>query len=125
MDTSPFPKQTDMNGGKAVGSIDRAASSLKDSIDSLNDPAKDMVNRASTTAHATVDRLAETASRVAGKFSEKTHNLSGVPTKALEYSKTKVQDYPLYAIGASLFLGYVLGRLNSASRSRYTDRSDY
>lgn len=71
------------------------------------------VDRVSSAAHQKVDQLAAGAASVADRFSEQTRWVAEAPTKALDYSKTWVQEKPMQAIGTALALGFIVGRLTA------------
>lgn len=93
--------------------VDSAGSALHSTIDKVADPARNTVDRVTTAAHETVDKLASNASHVAERFSDQAHWVSEAPNRALEGSKTWVQDRPLEAVAAALALGFILGRLTA------------
>ncbi len=71
------------------------------------------VDRVSSAAHQTVDQLAAGATNVADRFSEQTRWVTEAPNKALDYSRTWVQEKPMQAIGTALALGFIVGRLTA------------
>jgi ElaB/YqjD/DUF883 family membrane-anchored ribosome-binding protein len=107
METTTFPKSSSganassASAGASAG-IESAKSSFSKGIDKSAAPARQAVDRFSSFAHETVDKVADVANRY-----------SDVPTKALDTSKTWVQDRPMVAVGAALVLGLVIGRLTS------------
>jgi ElaB/YqjD/DUF883 family membrane-anchored ribosome-binding protein len=105
--TSPAP-----SSGLA-GSVESAGASLHSSIDKAARPLHSTVDRVSTAAHETVDKLASSASHVADRFSDQTRRVTEAPSRAVDFSKSWVQERPLEAVGAALALGFILGRLTS------------
>ena len=97
METTAFP--TSLSNEKSIGA---AGSAVHSGIDKVADPARQAVDRMSSVAHDTVEKVASAASR----YYE-------VPAKALETSKSWVQDKPLEAVGAALAIGFILGRLTA------------
>lgn len=93
--------------------VDTAGAALHNGIDRVVDPARQAVDRMSSSAHEAVDKFASNASHTASRFSEQTRYLSEAPTRALETSKSWIQERPLEAVGAALALGYIFGRLSS------------
>jgi ElaB/YqjD/DUF883 family membrane-anchored ribosome-binding protein len=96
-----------------TGSVEAAGASLHGTIDKAARPLHSTVDRVSTAAHETVDKLASSASSVADRFSEQTRRVSEAPTRAVDFSKSWVQEQPLEAVGAALAVGFILGRLTS------------
>lgn len=115
MEKTTYPASS--SNGTANNAIERgvesAGTALHSGIDKVADPARQAVDRLSSAAHETVDKLADSASSTVGRFSEQTRRLTEAPTKAMECTKSWVQDKPLEAIGAALALGFILGRLTS------------
>ena len=93
--------------------VDSAGTAVHDSIDKVADPARNTVDRVSTAAHETVDKLTAGASNMADRLTNQTRRMVEGPNKALESSKTWVQEKPLEAVGAALAIGFILGRLTS------------
>jgi len=93
--------------------VDSTGSALHSTIDKVSEPVRQGVERASTVAHEAVDKLASGASHVADRFSEKAAWVSEAPSRALDCSKSWVQDKPLEAIGVALALGFIMGRLTA------------
>jgi ElaB/YqjD/DUF883 family membrane-anchored ribosome-binding protein len=93
--------------------VESAGAALHSGIDKVADPARQAVDRLSSSAHETVDKIASSASHTADRFSEQTRRLTDAPARALDCSKSWVQDRPLEAVGAALALGFILGRLTS------------
>ena len=109
METTTFPKSSNTAnppvaslGGVTAG-VESAKSSFSNGIDKSAAPARQAVDRFSSFAHDAVDKVADVADRY-----------SDVPTKALESSKTWVQDRPMAAVGAALAIGFLIGRLTSS-----------
>ncbi|OGB07677.1 MAG: hypothetical protein A3E79_06110 [Burkholderiales bacterium RIFCSPHIGHO2_12_FULL_61_11] len=93
--------------------VESAGAALHHTIDKVADPARNTVDRVSTAAHATVDKLADSAAHVAERFSDQTRRVTEAPARALECSKSWVQERPLEAVGAALAIGFILGRLTA------------
>lgn len=91
--------------------VNAAGAALHKGIDKVTDPARSTVERISSVAHEAVDKLAESATGAAERFSGQTRFVSEAPNRALNFSRSWVQDKPLEAIGAALALGFILGRL--------------
>lgn len=101
------------SSGAVQRGVDSAGAALHNSIDKVADPARQAVDRLSSSAHDTVDKLASNASHTADRFSERARRLTEVPVKAMECSKSWIQDKPLEAVGAALAFGFIVGRLTS------------
>jgi ElaB/YqjD/DUF883 family membrane-anchored ribosome-binding protein len=104
--TTTFPTSANATGassGSAAAGIESAKSSVSKGIDQGAAPARQAVDRFSSFAHDTVDKVAGVATRY-----------SDVPTKALETSKSWVQERPMAAVGAALAIGLLIGRLTSS-----------
>ncbi|RYX97873.1 MAG: hypothetical protein EOO28_02905 [Comamonadaceae bacterium] len=91
--------------------VDTAGAALHSGIDKVADPAKDVIEKASTAAHGGVDRLASGVTQAADRLSAKTQRIAEAPQRAIDYSKSRVQDKPLQAVAAALALGFIIGRL--------------
>ena len=91
--------------------VESAGTALHSSIDKVADPARRTVDRLSSAAHETVDKLASSASHTADRFSDQTRRVTEAPGRALDYSKSWVQDKPFEAVGAALAVGFVFGWL--------------
>ena len=94
-------------------SVDSAGASLQTTIEKMARPAHSTVDRMSNAAHETVDKLASSVNHVADRFSDQTRLVTEAPSRAIEFSKSWVQDKPLEAVGAALAIGFILGRLTS------------
>ncbi len=101
------------NGNPIQRGVETAGAALHSGIDKVADPARSVVERASSAAHQGVDKLASGASHVADRFADQTRLVSEAPGRALEASKSWVQEKPLEAVGAALALGFILGRLTA------------
>lgn len=93
--------------------VESAGAALHQGIDKVAEPARSTVESLSASAHQTVDSLASSAAHVADRFSDETRKISEAPGKALDYSKTCIQDRPLEAVGIALALGFIFGRLTA------------
>jgi len=93
--------------------VESAGAALHQGIDKLAEPARSTVESLSATAHQTVDSLAGSAGNVADRFADETRRIAEAPGKALEYSKTCIQDRPFESIGIALALGFIFGRLTA------------
>jgi hypothetical protein len=133
MDKSSFPSSERGTAGQGVGGPSFSAGSTYSSTGtdaglgtgSMGGSAgmgssetRETVERAKDAAHSTVDRLASTARDWAGKIDERARGMSDVPMRALDYSRSTVQEHPMQAILLSVLLGYVIGRF-SGSRSTH------
>lgn len=96
---------------KLLRGVDTAGAALHTGIDKVADPAKEAIEKASSAAHGGVDRLASGATHAADRFSAQTQRIAEAPQRALDYSKSRVQDKPLQAVAAALALGFIIGRL--------------
>lgn len=93
--------------------VESAGTALHQGIDKLADPARSAVESLSAGAHQTIESLASAAGHVADRFADQTRKVSEAPGKALDYSKTCIQDRPLEAVGIALALGFIFGRLTA------------
>ncbi|NML84955.1 hypothetical protein [Polaromonas sp.] len=113
MENTPFNSGNPSSDNAVQRGVDTAGAALHSTIDKVADPARSTVDRVSTAAHDTVNKLASDASHVADRFSDQARWMSEAPTRALESSRSWVQDRPLEAVGAALALGFILGRLTA------------
>ena len=105
---------TDGHGAGAVRrGVESAGGALHSGIDKVVDPARHAIDSMSSTAHETVDKLATSAGHTASRFADQTRRLKEAPTKAVDYSKSMIQDRPLEAVGIALALGFIFGRLTA------------
>lgn len=112
--TSSNPGNMPSGTGSSVQrGVDSAGAALHSTIDKVVDPARNTVDRVSSAAHETVDKLASDASHVADRFSDQARWVSEAPGRALDRSKSWVQERPLEAVGAALALGFIVGRLTA------------
>ncbi|CDS49699.1 hypothetical protein [Polaromonas sp. CG9_12] len=100
------------NGALKRG-VETAGSALHSSIDKMVDPALDAVGRVTSVAHDAVNRLSSGATHVADRVSENATRVSEASGRAVESSKSWIQDKPLEAVGMALALGFILGRLTA------------
>lgn len=107
--TTAFPA----NDNPIQRGVESAGAALHTGIDKVAEPARNAVERASSAAHQGVDKLAGSASHVADRFADQTRLVSEAPGRALEASKSWVQEKPLEAVGVALALGFILGRLTA------------
>ncbi|MDB5744380.1 MAG: hypothetical protein JWR68_2695 [Polaromonas sp.] len=101
------------DSGTVQRGVDSAGSALHSTIDKMVDPALDTVDRVTTVAHETVDRLASGASQVAGRVTDQATRVVEASGRAVESSKTWIQEKPLEAVGLALALGFIWGRLTA------------
>ena len=105
------------NGADAAGAlqrgVDSAGAALHNGIEKVAEPARSVVDRLSTSAHETVDKLAIGANNAADRVADQTRRFTEVPARALETSKSWVQERPLEAVAAALAFGFVFGRLTA------------
>ena len=99
--------------GKVKRTVDSAGDALHSSIDKMVDPAINTVERVTSAAHDTVNRLASGATHVADRMAEQASRVTDASGRAVESSKSWIQDKPLEAVGMALALGFILGRLTS------------
>ena len=112
--SKPGNLPADSGAGTSVQrGVDSAGAALHSTIDHVADPARNTVDRVSSAAHETVDKLASEASHVADRFSDQARWVSEAPHRALDCSKSWVQERPLEAVGAALALGFIVGRLTA------------
>ena len=112
--TTTFPTQASNSPANAVQrGVESAGAALHQGIDKLADPARSTVESLSSTAHQTVNSLAGTAGHMADRFADETRRIYEAPGRAMNYSKTSIQDRPLEAVGIALALGFVIGRLTA------------
>ena len=93
--------------------VDSAGAALHQGIDKVAEPVRSTVESLSASAHQTVSSLAGSASHVAERFADETRKISEAPGKALQYSRSTVQNRPLEAVGIALVFGFILGRLTA------------
>lgn len=93
--------------------VESAGAALHSSIDKIVDPALNTVDRVTTVAHDTVNRLASGATHVADRMAEQAGRVSDASGRAVESSKSWIQDKPLEAVGMALALGFIIGRLTA------------
>ena len=111
--TYPASSSNLTSGNVVERGLESAGTALHSGIDKVADPARQVVDRLSSAAHETVDKMADSASSTVNQFSEQTRRLTEAPARAMECTKSWVQDKPLEAVGAALALGFILGRLTS------------
>ena len=112
--TTTFPTPASNAPANAVQrGVESAGAALHQGIDKLADPARSTVESLSSTAHQTVNSLAGTAGHMADRFANETRKIYEAPGRAMNYSKTSIQDRPLEAVGIALALGFVIGRLTA------------
>ena len=108
---------SDLDGDAAANAVVRgvetASHALHNGIDKVAEPARRALDTASSTAHETIDKIAGSATSTADRFSEQTRRITEAPGRAIESTKSWVQDKPLEAVGAALALGFIFGRLTS------------
>lgn len=101
------------NGGALKRGVESAGSALHSSIDKMVDPAIDTVARATSVAHDAVNLLSSGATQVADRVSEQAARVSEASGRAVDSSKSWIQDKPLEAVGMALALGFIIGRLTA------------
>jgi len=112
--TSKTPGEATSPANNAVQrGVESAGAALHQGIDKLAEPARSTVDSVSASAHQTVDSLAGSASHMADRFADETRKITEAPGKALDYSKSCIQDRPLEAVGIALALGFIFGRLTA------------
>ena len=99
--------------GAVKRGVDSAGAALHSSIDKIVDPAINTVDRVTIAAHDTVNRLASGATHVADRVAEQASRVSDASGRAVESSKSWIQDKPLEAVGMALALGFIIGRLTA------------
>ncbi len=109
--TTSFPTQSTTSAVQR--GVESAGAALHNGIDKLADPARSTVNSLSAAAHQTVDSIAGSAGNAAERFADETRKMGEAPGKALDYSKNRIQERPLEAVGIALAIGFVLGRLTA------------
>lgn len=93
--------------------VESTGDALHSGIDKVANPARHALDSMSSTAHSAVDALASSASHTASRFADQTRRLTEAPVKAVDYSKSMIQDRPLEAVGIALALGFIFGRLTA------------
>jgi ElaB/YqjD/DUF883 family membrane-anchored ribosome-binding protein len=112
--TSPGNQHSGPNDSGALKrGVESAGSALHSSIDKMVDPALDAVGLVTGVAHDAVNRLSSGATHVADRVSENATRLSDASGRAVESSKSWIQDKPLEAVGMALALGFIIGRLTA------------
>lgn len=106
-DTAPHAASALQRGFESTGDA------LHSGIDKMANPARHALDSMSSSAHSAVDVLASSASRTATRFADQTRRVTEAPARAVNYSKSMIQDRPLEAVGIALALGFVLGRVTS------------
>lgn len=101
------------HAGAVKRGVDSAGAALHNSIDKMVEPALNTVGRVTTLAHDTVNRLASGATQVADRATEQASRVSEASGRAVESSKSWIQDKPLEAVGMALALGFLIGRLTA------------
>ena len=91
--------------------VETAGAALHSTIDKVANPARNAVDGMSSAAHETVDKIANGASHTAERFSEQTRRISEAPVRAMEASRTWIQDRPFGALSAALAFGFIVGRM--------------
>ena len=105
---------SDSTGAGAVQrGVESAGDALHSGIDKMVDPARHAIDSMSSTAHDAVDKLATSAGHTASRFADQTRRVTEAPAKAVDYSKSMIQDRPLEAVGIALALGFIFGRLTA------------
>jgi len=123
--SNPFPTSLGASTGSLGATGDFASTnpstdSIKSGVGTAGaalhstvDKARSTMENLSGAAHDSIDRLASSATHTADRFADQTRRLTEAPAKAMEYSRTWVQDKPLEAVGVALALGFILGRLTA------------
>jgi len=101
------------DSGALKRGVDSAGAALHTSIDKMVDPALDAVGLVTSVAHGAVNRLSSGATHVADRVSENATRVSEASGRAVESSKSWIQDKPLEAVGMALVLGFIIGRLTA------------
>ncbi len=82
--------------------VEQASSTLRETIDG-----------AATGAHQTVDKLAHTLTRGASTVGNQVQRMVYAPSELVNASRGVIQTHPLRAVGMSLAVGWVVGRLSA------------
>jgi hypothetical protein len=77
------------------------------------------VDEVAAKAHGTVDRLASTANRLVNQVDAGVQRAAKGPKRAWAASLDVVQTHPVQVVAASLAMGFVLGWLSAARRSKF------
>ena len=101
------------DGGALKRGVESAGSALHSSIDNMVDPALDAVGLVTSVAHDAVNRLSSGATQLADRVSENATRVSEASGRAVESSKSWIQDKPLEAVGMALAMGFIIGRLTA------------
>ena len=102
-----------LDSGALKRGVESAGSALHDSIDKMIDPALDTVGRVTDVAHEAVNRLSSGATHMAERVSVQASRVSEASGRAVDSSKSWIQDKPLEAVGMALALGFIIGRLTA------------
>ena len=102
-----------VDSGALKRSVESAGSALHSSIDKMIDPALDTVGRVTEVAPEAVNRLSSGATQAADRVSAQAARVSEASGRAVESSKSWIQDQPLQAVGMALALGFIIGRLTA------------
>jgi ElaB/YqjD/DUF883 family membrane-anchored ribosome-binding protein len=111
--TTASPDTTSGTDNPLQRGVQSAGAALHSGIDKVAEPARSAVDRASSAAHESVDKLASGAGNVADRFADQTRRVTEAPGRAIDASKSWVQERPFEAVGAALALGFILGRLTA------------
>lgn len=101
------------NDNPVLRGVETTGTALHTGIDKVADPARNAIDKVSSVAHEKVDRLTDSAMGVADRFADQTRRVQQAPARAVDYSKSYVQERPLQAVGAALALGFIIGRLTA------------
>lgn len=101
------------DGGAFKRGVESPGSALHSSIDKMIDPALDTVGRVTEVAHEAVNRLSSGATQAADRVSAQAARVSEASGRAVESSKSRIQEQPLQAVGMALALGFIIGRLTA------------
>jgi len=102
-----------VDAGALKRGVETAGSALHSSIDKMVDPANHAVKRVTHVAHEAVNKLSSGATQVADRVSEQAAWVSDASGRAVDSSKSWIQDKPLEAVGMALALGFIIGRLTA------------
>jgi ElaB/YqjD/DUF883 family membrane-anchored ribosome-binding protein len=93
--------------GSVTGMADRA----QQAVDRAAEKAAPALERARTTVHNTIDKVADNAASGVDWAAENSKQIVRKSTELGEVASTYVRDRPLVAVAGALALGYLLGRL--------------
>ena len=101
---SPLSSSSSLSGSSASATVDNAAQSAHQAIDSVTDKASVQVDRLSGTVHRAVNRAADAAGAAIDQAKQ-------VQTKVTDAACASIRARPIATVAGALVAGYLLGRL--------------